>query len=181
MNSLAVKITAVSLLLVAQPLAAQEIKPKPAGDAAPVMVLDRATFVNVVSSANEFEIRSSELANQNAKRDDVKKAAVMIIADHTRAGETLKGILSSKDVAVQEPVQLAPKHQKMLDQLKAAQGGEFDALYIDIQAQAHMEAIALFRTYAGSGDDQSIVGFAKQTLPSLETHMAHVKMLIAHE
>lgn len=135
----------------------------------------------VVSSANEFEIRSSELANQNAKRGDVKKAADMIIADHTKAGKTLKAILSAKDVAVEEPVKLAPKHEKILDQLKAAKSEEFDALYIDIQTQAHMEAIALFRTYAGSGDDQSIVGFAKRTLPSLETHMAHVKMLIAHE
>jgi putative membrane protein len=42
-----------------------------------------------------------------------------------------------------------------------------------------MEAVGLFRTYADSGDDQSLVGFAKETLPSLETHLAHVKMLIA--
>jgi len=50
-----------------------------------------------------------------------------------------------------------------------------------MQAQAHMEAVGLFRTYAGSGDNQTIVGFAKETLPALETHLAHVMMLVAEE
>lgn len=67
----------------------------------------------------------------------------------------------------------------MLDQLKAAEGKDFDILYVDMQAQAHMEAVALFRTYAGAGDDQTLVGFAKETLPRLETHLGHVKMLVA--
>lgn len=103
----------------------------------------------------------------------------MITADHKKAGDKLTAILKSKNVGVSDPLKLAPKHQKMLDQLQAAKGERFDTLYIDMQAQAHMEAIGLFRTYAGSGDDQEIVGFAKETLPSLETHLAHVKMLIA--
>lgn len=170
---------AVSALLFAQPIVAQELKPKAAGDAAPIMVVDRPTFVKVVSSSNEFEIRSSELAKQNAGTDRIKKVAEMIIADHTKAGEKLKATLAAKNASAAEPVKLAPKHQKMLEQLEAAKGKDFDALYIDMQAQAHMEAVALFRTYAGSGDDQSLVGFAKETLPRLQTHLSHVKMLIS--
>jgi len=174
-------VTALSVLLVTQPLAAQEIKPKPAGDAAPMMVVDRPTFVNVVSSANEFEIRSSELAKENAEQQGIKQAADMIIADHKKAGGKLKATVASKDAAPVEPIKRALKHQKMLDQLQAAKGKDFDALYLDMQAQAHMEAVALFRTYAGSGDDQALIGFAKETLPSLETHLAHVKMLISEQ
>jgi len=30
-----------------------------------------------------------------------------------------------------------------------------------------MEAIALFRTHAGSGEDQAPVGFARETLPPI--------------
>jgi putative membrane protein len=60
-------------------------------------------------------------------------------------------------------------------ELQAAKGKVFDTLYLDMQAQANMEAVSLFRTYAGSGDDQSLVGFAKETLPSLETHLADVR------
>lgn len=65
-----------------------------------------------------------------------------------------------------------------MDQLSAAKGKDFDDLYLDMRAQAHMEAVGLFRTYAGSEDNQTIVGFAKETLPALETHRAHVEMLV---
>ncbi|WP_313056803.1 DUF4142 domain-containing protein [Agrobacterium cavarae] len=172
---------ALSVALLAQPLMAQEQKPKPAGDAAPMMVVDRPTFVSVVSSANEFEIKSSELALQNASSGDLKEAGKMIIADHQKAGEKLKGILDKKETPLPFPIVLSPKHQKMLDQLQAANGKDFDTLYLDMQVQAHLEAIALFRTYAGSGDDQTVVGFAKETLPSLETHLSHVKMVVAKQ
>lgn len=168
-----------SLAFACQPALAEAMKPKPPGDAAPMMVMDRATFVRVVPSANEFEIKSSELALEKAEASDLKDAAKMIIADHKKAGEKLQAVLKEKGVDLAEPADLSPKHRKMLDQLQAASGKDFDTLYLDMQAQAHMEAISIFRTFAGSGDDQSVVGFAKETLPSLETHMAHVKMLIS--
>jgi putative membrane protein len=65
----------------------------------------------------------------------------------------------------------------MISQLEAADAGAFDGLYVDLQTQAHMEAVALFRTYAGSGEDRVIVGFAKETLPVLVSHEQHVKAL----
>jgi len=173
------KFAALAVALVAQPALAQEIKPKPAGDAAPMMTMDRSTFVSVVSSANEFEIISSEVALKNGESAELKQAAEMIIADHKKAGDKLKAILEAKGAPLPSPIVLAPKHRKMLDQLQAAKGKDFDSLYLDMQAQAHMEAIALFRTYAGVGDDQTVGGFAKETLPSLETHLAHIKMLVA--
>ncbi|PVE55468.1 DUF4142 domain-containing protein [Rhizobium rhizogenes] len=181
MNLSNLSYVALSVALLAQPLLAEELTPKPAGDAAPMMVVDRSTFVSVVSSANEFEIKSSELALQNASSGDLKGAAKMIIADHQKAGEKLKGILDKKEAPPPSPIVLSPKHQKMLDQLQAAKGKDFDTLYLDMQVQAHLEAIALFRTYAGSGDDQTVVGFAKETLPSLETHLSHVKMVVAKQ
>ena len=60
---------------------------------------------------------------------------------------------------------------------EAAEGSDFQTLYIDMHAQAHREAVALFRTYAGSGDDAAVVAFAKATLPALEMHMTHVTAL----
>lgn len=168
---------ALSVALLTQPGIAQEQKPKPAGDAAPMMVIDRPTFVSVVSSSNEFEIKSSEMALQNAGSAKLKDVAKMIIADHQKADEKLKNILDKKGAPLSSPIVLSPKHQKMMDQLEGAKGKDFDTLYVDIQAQAHAEAVALFRTYAGSGDDQTIVGFARETLPNLETHLSHVKSL----
>lgn len=157
---------------------AAAVDPLPPGDASLMMVVDSATFLKVVPDANEFEIQSSKIALEKSTSDDVKMAAQMIIDDHTKAGEKLKATLEAEGKTAPEPT-LSPKHEKQLAELNAAPDDTFDMLYLDIQAQAHMEAIALFRTYAGSGDDQTLVGFAKETLPTLETHMAHVKKLIA--
>jgi putative membrane protein len=169
----------LGLTLSFHPAFAADIKSKPPGNAAPMMSVDTQSFVKTAASSNEFEIQSSELALQSANDADVKKAASMIIADHKKAGEKLKSLLQ-KDAKPQAPsVEFAPKQTKMLEQLKAVKGRDFDSLYLDIQAQAHIEAVALFRTYAGSGEDQRLVGFAKETLPTLETHMSHIKMLIA--
>lgn len=173
-----IHLAVVGVAMTFGPVHAGDIKPKPASDASPVMTMDKATFVKVVASANEFEIQSSELATQKSVDTHLKEVADMILADHRKAGAKLKGILAEKEEAP-PPAKLEPKHQAMLDQLRAAEGKDFDILYVDMQAQAHMEAVALFRTYAGAGDDQTLVGFAKETLPRLETHLGHVKMLVA--
>ncbi|WP_157944691.1 DUF4142 domain-containing protein [Mangrovicella endophytica] len=168
----------LAILATTPSLAVEAMKPKPADDASPVMAVDTAIFLKVASGSNEFEIQSSKLAKDKGVKGDVAMLADMIIEDHTKAGEKLKATLEAKNEKAPAP-ELAPKQKKMLEQLKAADYADFETLYLDIQAQAHMEAVALFRTYAGSGDDQTIVGFAKETLPRLETHMAHVKELIA--
>jgi putative membrane protein len=155
---------------------AAPVEPKPAGDASPAMVVDTPSFVSTVMGANAFEIKSSELANQKSHSAEIKDVADMIIADHTAAESKLEELLG--DAKPTEKPALPPKLQKMLDQLTAAEGKDFDMLYVDMQSQAHMEAIALFRTYAGSGDNQTLVGFAKETLPKLETHAGHVQMLV---
>lgn len=167
----------LSLGLTSTAAYSQAVEAKPAGDASPVMVVDTPHFLSQTLSANQFEIQSSELAKEKSQDEDVLALADMIIADHTKAGEKLDALLADHAAKPSEPVALAPKHEKMLSQLETAEGDDFRTLYIDIQAQAHMEAIALFRTYAGSGDDQTLVGFAKETLPALETHAAHVMAL----
>jgi putative membrane protein len=135
-------------------------------------------FAKTVMSSNEFEIQSSKLAEEKAAAADVKEFAKQMIADHTKAGEGLKAALEKSNMTP-EPPKLSPKHAAMVEQLKAASGEDFQMLYIDMQTQAHMEAVTLFRTYSGSGDDQNVVAFAKETLPTLEMHLMHVKELVA--
>lgn len=167
-------------LLAATGACAEPVKAKPASDSSPMLVVDTPTFLAVASGSNQFEIDSSKLAKEKGVSGGLQDLADMIIADHTKAGETLKTTLEAKGRTAPTP-ELAPKQKKMMDELRSASGKDFETLYLDIQAQAHMEAVALFLTYAGSGDDQEVVGFAKATLPRLETHLAHVKMLVATE
>jgi putative membrane protein len=149
--------------------------PASADTAAPAMSVDKASFVKVVTSSNEFEIESSKLAEQKAKDADVKTFAKKMISDHTEAAEGLKKAAKLGDAA---PV-LSPKHAAMLELLKGATDQEFEPLYIDMQTSAHMEAVTLFATYAKGGDDAAVEAFAKKTLPKLEMHKTHVLKLVA--
>jgi putative membrane protein len=162
----------LSLLMSSAAFAAM---PESADKAAAAMNVDKATFVKVVTSSNAFEIESSKLAEQKAKDADVKEFAKQMVADHTMAGEELKKAAKLGD----EAFALSPKHAAMLETLKGASEQEFQPLYIDMQTNAHMEAVTLFATYAKGGDDPAVKEFATKTLPKLEMHKMHVMKLVA--
>jgi putative membrane protein len=151
---------------------------KPADTAMAAMHMDKASFVKSVGGASAFEIGSSKLALEKSQSDDVKTFAQQMVDDHTKAGEKLTAILKDEGSPPPE-MTFAPKQADAMKLLEAAKGADFDAAYISLQTGAHMEAVALFRTYAGKPDDQKVGGFAKETLPTLEMHLDHVKMLAA--
>ncbi|TPI21299.1 DUF4142 domain-containing protein [Mesorhizobium sp. B4-1-1] len=147
--------------------------------------VDTPTFVATVPNANTFEIQSSKLAEEKSASSDVKAFAAQMIKDHTKAGEEFKAALSQgQTTASIKPAApgLQPKEQQMLDELKAASGKDFDTKYITMQTDAHKDAVALFSTYANSGDDPAMKEFAKKTLPVLKMHEKHAKELaVAHQ
>lgn len=54
-----------------------------------------------------------------------------------------------------------------LQAVEAAEGAQFDLTYVQHQAKAHKATVELFKTYAQSGDDDALVTFAKDALPTL--------------
>jgi len=136
-------------------------------------------FVKKASIGNEFEIESSRLALEKSQNANVKQFAQMMIDDHSKAGDQLKATLPSSSVnAAMVPNALDAKHRKLLDKLKDAPAGKkFDKKYISEQTDAHKETVKLFRDYAKNGDDGALKGFASQTLPTLESHLQHVKQI----
>lgn len=171
-KAISASLLSFSLLMSSTAFAA---KPESANKAVAAMNIDKATFIKAVSSSNAFEIESSRLAEQKAKDSDVKKFAQQMVADHTMAGEELK---HSAKLGNEAP-KLLPKHAAMLELLKGASEQDFEPLYINMQATAHIEAVTLFATYAKGGDDAAVKEFAAKTLPKLEMHKRHVMKLVA--
>jgi putative membrane protein len=125
-----------------------------------------ADFVTKAGIAGQFEIESSKLAVEKTKREDIKSFGEHMIKDHTVAAEELKDTTSSKYAL---PATLDEKHEKMLQDLKAA-GDDFDSRYVKMQVDAHKEAVALFQTFSKQGDDAALQAFALKTLPILQIH-----------
>jgi putative membrane protein len=138
-------------------------------------VTDPQEFANTATIANLFEIQSSQLALKNASRDDVKAFAQSMIDDHTKAGEDMKTAAGAQGVTL--PTDLDQEHADMLAQLQAASGDQFDQLYIQMQTDAHIKAVALFKGYSQNGGDGVLKDFASKVLPTLEHHYDMVLQL----
>jgi putative membrane protein len=103
----------------------------------------------------------------------------MMMDDHTKVADQLKSTLSTANVnSSTVPTTLDAKHQKIEDKLDSALPENFDKDYIKAQSKAHVEAIALFKSYADKGDNAALKTFAQQTLPTLEKHKSEVDALM---
>lgn len=162
---------AAAMLLVA-PVYAQDASPE---NAAAVEAMSKVTaapdFIKHASMSDLFEIQSGQLAQTKAGSDNAKAFAKMLVDDHTAARQELMTLAQGAGVAAQPPQSLDARHQKLIDQLNAASGPDFDRLFGQIQAQAHREGIALFKGYAAHGDNAGIKAFAMKGVPVLEQHL----------
>lgn len=129
------------------------------------------TFASKAALSGMLEVRSSELAQEQANSRDVQDFAQMMIEDHTAANDKLMGIVAGK--TFDAPDTLDEDHQAKLDELQDAE--EFDRAYLDMQEEAHEKAVSLFESYAENGEDEDLRTFAENTLPTLEQHLERVR------
>ncbi len=165
---LAASIAATGLPAIAQTAA-------PANGTEGSMKLDKAGFAAAAASSNQLEITTSQMALKRAQSPEVKAFAQQMVTDHTKAGQMFATAAQQDGVTI--PDQLQPKHASMVSQLESASDADFDRAYIDVQTAAHTEAVALFRSYSDAPDSEPLGTFAKNTLPTLEQHLEHVKSL----
>lgn len=133
-------------------------------------------FVNEAASGGMFEVKSSELALQRSKSDEVKAFAQMMIDDHTKANDELKTIATAKKLNL--PAEPAGKAAEHLKAVTDASDADFDTVYLQHQAAAHADTIRLFAAMAGDKTDAELADFAGKTLPTLNKHAEHVVALV---
>jgi len=137
-----------------------------------------ADFLGKAAAGNTFEIDSSKLALDKSKSEPVRAFANMMIRDHGEAAAKMKQAVA--DAKLPAPADtLDAKHQALLGDLARKEGAPFDRAYLDAQLKGHEETVALFKAYADGGDNARIKQFAKELLPTLQKHLAHVRKLKA--
>jgi putative membrane protein len=172
-------ILAVACALMATAAFAQTPAPRPpqSSPAATQSAPSAQDFVNKVAFSDMFEIQSSQLALSKQPDKDTKPFAQRMVTDHQKTSKELKSLVDGGKVKGTLPSALDAEHQKMLDDLKAKNGKDFDQSYDQIQVKAHQDAVALFNAYAKSGDDPELKKWAAKTLPHLERHLTMAQKL----
>src|SRR5205807_92955 len=76
---------------------------------------DSKEFVLKAAGGGMMEVEAGKIAQQKAKNQRVKDFGSMMVTDHTKANDELKGIASSKNITI--PSTLPPDEQKHVDEL----------------------------------------------------------------
>ena len=144
-------------------------------DAEKAIPTDTISFAVVAASSGLFEIRSSEQALTKANRQETKNFAQQMITEHQKANQELKTLLTAKNQRIS--TELLPEHQRMYSKLMAEDPKEFDDTYMELQVEAHREAVELFENAARSHQDAELRAFAERTLPNLRMHLESAKKI----
>jgi putative membrane protein len=134
-------------------------------------------FVKKAGVAGLYEVRAAELAQDKVQAGEVREFAVMMLDDHRKANEELRGLAKKKSWNM--PAELDTKHQKLIERLTSLSGADFEREYAQQQLQGHEQAVALFKEESASGKDSDLKAWAGQKLPTLEKHLRHAQELQA--
>jgi putative membrane protein len=139
-------------------------------------VTDPQGFASKAGVANLFEVETSALAAARSKDADITAFAQQMVEDHSKAGAELQ-MAAKKQGLPPLPDKLDAAKQAQYQQLDKATGVAFDQLYVKLQTEAHVEAVALFSGYADKGPAGPLRDFAVANLPMLKVHYAMVQVL----
>jgi putative membrane protein len=128
-------------------------------------------FLKQAAQGGLAEIEASQLAETNATDPQVKSFAEQMVSDHTRTGDELKALASSKGVEVPSDPSVGQRTQLKI--LGALKDGHFDQHYAsEYGVDAHEKTVKLFQKEAAQGKDPEVKAFATRTLPALQHHLA---------
>lgn len=133
---------------------------------------DENDFAVKAANGGMLEMELARMAREKAQSNDVKAFAAMMLADHSKADETLKALAAQKNITL--PARLGEDEQKHVDELAKLSGAEFDKKYVDLMVEDHEEDIKLFKEAADDADDADMKTFAAAQLPILQKHLERI-------
>jgi putative membrane protein len=129
-------------------------------------------FVQKALNGGMMEVELGNYAAQNANDKRVKDFGQMMVTDHSAAGNELKALATSNNIAV--PADVKPEDRKHIDMMKKDKGAAFDKAYIDMMLKDHKKDIDEFKKAASDLNDNAYKAFAAKTLPVLQKHLDSV-------
>ncbi|WP_309087259.1 DUF4142 domain-containing protein [Phenylobacterium sp.] len=132
-------------------------------------------FVANAAMSDMYEIQAGKLAQEKGQSADVKAFGKMMVADHTAMSNEMKAAAQAAGVTL--PTELDQRRKGMIDNLNAANGADFDKVYMAQQDAAHAEAHTLMTGYAENGDNATLKALAQKAAPKIQAHHDRVKQL----
>ncbi len=123
------------------------------------------------------ETAAGKLAETRGTTPSVKQFGAMMVKDHSAANEKLKGIASAKGIKLPTEPGLTQKAKAEL--LEHKDGAAFDQAYIDGQINDHIATEELLQKEISSGKDADAKAFAREILPTVQSHLKAIQNIKA--
>src|ERR1700691_2462463 len=140
--------------------------------AAPMMAMadsPDAAFYKKAAEGGIAEVEAGNLAQSKGDSQKVKDFGAMMVKDHTAANTKLEALAATKGVTLPTTSSVGQMAGKA--KLDVLSGDTFDKSYIKGQIHAHRSTVALFRKEIATGQDPDAQAFAKETLPTIRSHL----------
>jgi putative membrane protein len=134
-----------------------------------------ASFYKHAAEGGIAEVEAGNLAQQKSTDQKVKDFGAMMVKEHTAANNKLKALADSKSISL--PTSSSAGQMATKAKLEVLSGKTFDKSYIKGQIKAHEDTIALFRKEIASGQDPDAKAFAKETLPTVRSHLKAINAI----
>jgi predicted outer membrane protein len=138
--------------------------------------LDQAWLMRHIQT-NLFEIEGGHAAQLKATTPEVRAFAAELVADHTAALDQATAV--AEQVGVEVPTEPSPLQQWALRAVDTFTGIDYDRWFIELQIDAHTEAIAETEFEIAQGCNLLVVQLAEAALPVLERHLAEAQAILA--
>jgi len=132
--------------------------------------VDDVAFVRQATESGRKEVASARNALPQLKNPALKDLAQMLVQDHSNANSKLSRIAVDKGWPVPGP-QAEPPPPAGQD------ASDFDQKWTAEMIAGHERSVKLFRAQAQSGEDKELREFARDTLPTIEHHLAELRKL----
>jgi len=139
-------------------------------------VITSEIFVERAAQAGMYEVEAGRVALSRSTDQGVRAFAQRMVTDHGVTSAELAGAVAG--TAYPAPSKLDAEHQSKLRKLKNTAGAGFDAAYGKDMMDGHGQVVTLF-TQASSATEvtPALRGFARKTLPMLQSHYEAAKSL----
>lgn len=133
--------------------------------------LDDIQFVKQATESGRKEISSAQEALPQLKDPALRHMAEMLVSDHGNANQRLAQVAEAKGWPLPGP--RAPDAAPPAGTASA----DFDAKWTAEMIAGHERSVALYRAQATGGEDKDLRKYAKDTLPTIEKHLAELRRL----
>lgn len=139
------------------------------------VVNDDAEFAVAAANGGMAEVELSKLAQTKGTNAKVKEFADMMVKDHGGANAELMELAKTKNITL--PTTVGEDEQKVMGDLQAKTGADFDKAYVDAMVSDHKKTVDLFEKESTDAKDAELKSFAIKTLPILKNHLAAIETI----